>query len=306
MPFKGKFQGTMGEDLHAALRRSDLATEVLGDIFVEATKDLDSRLGRGWHPCATTGIGPLGKGIDLSQVQKTTKNTCPRSLLLSGKLSTTNTLVVSNLNYDYLFLSGSLGDVAISSMGFSTGPPLSCSVAVFCKVPTVGEFYPPPLITLIVTTVGIKESGFSCDLKVSSPLINDEVEGTSGFYFVGLTTDVEPAPSLSTSPMDLTGTFPHLCSQSTSGNSSSDGSRVHYSLRNRSILTEDFCVGGDEELVGRGLGSLPRLHYLARGRGRKSHLLLAQDHARIDLASGRQSSIEWALREKQSHGVVSL
>jgi len=66
MPFKGKFRGTTGVDLHVAPRRSNLETEVLGDIFVEATKDLDSRLGRGWNPCATTGIGPLGKGIDLS------------------------------------------------------------------------------------------------------------------------------------------------------------------------------------------------------------------------------------------------
>jgi hypothetical protein len=177
---------------------------------------------------------------------------------------------------------------------------------IFCKVPIVGDFYPPPLITLIVTLVGNKESGFNCDLMVSSSMKTDEVVGNSGISFDGLTTIAEPAPSLSTSPLDLTGTFPHLCSQSTSGNSSSDGSRVHYSLRNRSILTEDYCVGGDEELVGRGLGSLPWAPLSTRGRGRKSHLLLAQDRARIDLASGRQSSIEWVLREKQSHEVVSL
>jgi hypothetical protein len=102
-PFKGKLWGSTGEDLLVASRRSDLATGVSGDISVEATKVLDSGLGRGWHPCTSTGIGPLGKGTDLSQVQKSTKKACPRSLLLSGKLSTTNTSVVSNLNSDFLF-----------------------------------------------------------------------------------------------------------------------------------------------------------------------------------------------------------
>jgi hypothetical protein len=61
-----------------------------------------------------------------------------------------------------------------------------------------------------------------------------------------------------------------------------------------------------EDPLGQGLGSLPRAPSSSRGRGRRSHLLLAQDRARIDLASGRQSSIEWVLREKQSHEVVSL
>jgi hypothetical protein len=32
--------------------------------------------------------------------------------------------------------------------------------------------------------------------------------------------------------------------------------------------------------------------------GRRSHFLLAQDRAMIDVAYGRQSSIEWVLREK--------
>jgi hypothetical protein len=64
-------------------------------------------------------------------------------------------------------------------------------------------------------------------------------------------------------------------------------------------------VGGEVALGGRGLGSLPRGSSSVRGRGRKSHLLLAQDRARIDLASGRKSSIEWELREKQTQGEVT-
>jgi hypothetical protein len=225
---------------------------------------------------------------------------------LSGKLPTTNTSTVSSLNSDFLFPLGSLGDVSISSLDFSIGLPLSCSMAVICNVPIVGDFYPPAISTPIVTPEGNMEPRLKYDFGVSSSMNFDEAVGKLVIYYDGHATDTKPTPSLSTSPLDLSGTFPHLCSKSTSSNSSSDGNRVHYSLRNRAILTEDYCVSGVEEIVRRGLGYLPRAPLSTRGQGKKSHLLLAQYRAIIDLASCRQSSIEWALREKQSHEVVSL
>jgi hypothetical protein len=64
------------------------------------------------------------------------------------------------------------------------------------------------------------------------------------------------------------------------------------------VIKEAPQESGTNWALGRGLGSLTQTHSLGKGRGHKSHLYLAQDRARIDLASGRQSSIEWALREK--------
>jgi hypothetical protein len=96
-----------------------------------------------------------------------------------------------------------LGVVDISTLGFSTGHPLSCTVAVICKVPTVGEYYPPPLITPVASSVGLKESRFTCDLKVSSPLIIEEVVGYFRSFLLGFATVVESAPSLPTFPTGL-------------------------------------------------------------------------------------------------------
>jgi hypothetical protein len=93
----------------------------------------------------------------------------------------------------------------------------------------------------------------------------------------------------------------HLAAQATpsaSTDSSSEDSRVRYHLRNRSVVKEHPSDLGSQLTEGRGLGSIPRTASVGKGRGRKSHLYLAQDRARIDLATGRQSSIEWALREK--------
>jgi hypothetical protein len=72
------------------------------------------------------------------------------------------------------------------------------------------------------------------------------------------------------------------------------------------VIKEDTLESGSPMTSGRGLGSLPQTQSVGKGRGRKSHLYLAQDQARIDLASGRQSSIEWDLREKPPQdGVTS-
>jgi hypothetical protein len=123
---------------------------------------------------------------------------------------------------------------------------------------------------------------------------------------VGLAFPLEYVPSFPSSTLSLNGTPSHSGNQSSSGTQSSEGSRIRYSLHNRVVLTEDLGGCGVEDPLGQGLGSLPRAPSSSRGRGRRSHLLLAQDRARIDLASGRQSSIEWALREKQPQEVVSL
>jgi hypothetical protein len=81
---------------------------------------------------------------------------------------------------------------------------------------------------------------------------------------------------------------------------------LRYHLRSRSVIKEDPQESGSLLTLGKGLGSLPQSHSVGKGRGRKSHLYLAQDRARIDLASGRQSSIEWVLREKlPQDGVTS-
>jgi len=102
-PFKEKLRGTTGVDILVASRRSDLASRASGDIPVEAKKDLASGLGRGQHPYSSFGIGSLGMGTYLTKVQNSTKMACPRSLLVLGKFLTTNTSIVSSLNFDFLF-----------------------------------------------------------------------------------------------------------------------------------------------------------------------------------------------------------
>jgi hypothetical protein len=60
-----------------------------------------------------------------------------------------------------------------------------------------------------------------------------------------------------------------------------------------------------EDKLGAGLGSLTQVQSSSRGRGRHSHFLLAQDRAKQDVASGRQYSIEWEVRENKSQELVT-
>jgi len=226
IPFKGKFRGSEGDDIHAKMRWVDLATLVLGDAYVEEAKVHGSGKGRKWNPLTTTRNSPICKDTRLSKVQMKTTKACLRSLMLPGKLSTTTLTVVSFLNYANLYPSGGLGVVDISTLGLSIGHPLSSVVAVICKVPTVREYYPPPLITFVFSSEGLNESGFSCELNISSPLIIENVVGTSGLSSLGLPTVMEFSSSLPISPLGLTGPSPHFCSHSSSGNSSTNGTRV--------------------------------------------------------------------------------
>lgn len=52
--------------------------------------------------------------------------------------------------------------------------------------------------------------------------------------------------------------------------------------------------------TGCGLGRVHGLSGASRGRGKKSLLSQDQSRARLDVVSGRQSSIEWALRANRS------
>lgn len=77
----------------------------------------------------------------------------------------------------------------------------------------------------------------------------------------------------------------------------SDDSLVIYNLRNRSIQIR-VAKGG------KGLGLMSPVSS-PKKRGRKSLLTLAKERARLDIASGRQSSIIRTLREKDAQEGIS-
>ena len=76
---------------------------------------------------------------------------------------------------------------------------------------------------------------------------------------------------------------------------SSEENNVRYVPRNRSVLVDSSLSAG------RGLGSSRRPGWPSRGRGKKSFMALAQDRALLDLAVGKQLSIERALRAPEAH-----
>lgn len=78
--------------------------------------------------------------------------------------------------------------------------------------------------------------------------------------------------------------------------SSSEDRNIRYALQIRTILS------GENILLGKGLGSLLRDSMSTRGRGRKSHFLLAQVRQKLDMVPRKQSSIEWELRALKALG----
>jgi hypothetical protein len=173
-----------------------------------------------------------------------------------------------------------------SSVGFSSLFPQPRPEAAFCTLSLVGALYPPSISTPLAPS-----SQVSGEICVSgAPLISVSFEdgGLLVSSSVGLAFPLESATSFPTSSLSFCGTPSHSDNQSSSDTQSSEGSRIHYSLRNRVVLTEDLGSCGAEDPLGQGLGSLPRAPSSSRGRGRRSHILLAQDRAKIDVASGRQ------------------
>jgi len=82
------------------------------------------------------------------------------------------------------------------------------------------------------------------------------------------------------------------------GGDSHEESLIRYSLRSREVLHSGCVHSG-------GLGSIPGISGRGKGRGRKSDLSKAQLRASLDIAAGRQSTLDWALRAQKSPGVPS-
>ena len=76
---------------------------------------------------------------------------------------------------------------------------------------------------------------------------------------------------------------------------------VKYVLRNRTIVQE-YRI-----LAERGLGSIiPSFPLLGapKGRGKKSHISKAQDKAKLDVATSKQTSLYWVLIAWNAHPKV--
>lgn len=117
----------------------------------------------------------------------------------------------------------------------------------------------------------------------------------SSFSYISLGASSNPL-SLNTKvvvtkiPLPLSNSPPLVAS--VESQSISDDSLVRYNLRNCSVQFR-------EAKGGKGLGLMSMVSSPEK-RGRKSHLSLAKEQARLDVAFGRQSSIIRALREKDA------
>lgn len=145
------------------------------------------------------------------------------------------------------------------------GPSHASLAPILCHDPSSGDFCPPPLVTLLATFLGtsVPDATLSCLVSSRDILATNVVSGVIGPTFSGVSIGIL-SPSFS--PQVSTSNNPTLCvTSSISKNSSSDNSKVRYTLRNRSIIKEDFLAGGEDVHGGCRLGSFPRASMSGRG-----------------------------------------
>jgi hypothetical protein len=191
-----------------------------------------------------------------------------------------------------------------SSVGIPSPFPQPHPESPFCSLSPAGVLFPPSISTPFSPLSQVsREICVTGEPHISVSPVNESLVVSSS---AELTFPLETASSFTTSSWKFCGTPSISGNQSSSGTQSPEGSKIRYSLHNMVVLTEDLGSCGAKDPLKSSLGSLPRDLSSSRGRGRRSHILLAQDRAKIDVASSRKSSIEWALRAKKPQEVVSL
>jgi hypothetical protein len=297
LPFKGKFRGTLVTGSGPEMDRTRLDRGDSGGTLAGSSRDRDFRRVNKRHTSTPMGPSSVDRGSLLTKAQKSSLQAGPRTQLSSGKQQFSLPLNVSNV----FSLTPPLGTLGIDfppPLGLPSSLALSRPVSAFCPLPP-GVLFPS-------SSSPVVEQG-----QVTNDYQSREPEGSTTPLFLSLgdpssvfiKSSLNPVSSLPSPPGPPTGT--PSTSQSSSSSQSSEGSIIRYTLRNRAIFSDSTGGGSSEEQLGAGLGSLTRVQSSSRGRGRRSHFLLAQDRAKLDVASGRQSSIEWALREKQSQELVT-
>jgi hypothetical protein len=235
-----------------------------------------------------------------AKVHKSSFLACPRSLMVSGKQQSSFPSFASTFS-DILIPLGWWGWTLVLQWVFLCLSPCLVLRRIF-SLSLMLELLSLPSISTPTAPLNQQSGvpGVTLGLPSMVPIMGLGLSAPSSVGF-SLGPNLFPPPTL-----DLCGTPSLSDNLSSSGSKSSEGSRIRYSLRNRTVLSGDLDICDAEDPPGPGLGSLPRASSSARGRGRRSHLLLAQDRAKLDVASGRQSSIEWALREKKPNDLVPL
>jgi hypothetical protein len=299
LPFKSKFRGTL--DAGTCIDHDRVVSGIGVNEGTQAVISQDADSGRVSRRQSSSPVGPssLDRDPTYAKVQKSSLQACPRSLLVSGKQQFSLPLVASSV-FDLALPSGSLGKTSTSSLGLPCPFFLPRPVSAFFSLSPPGALFPSTLSTPVV--ISEKVTSVFCSSGDSMTPVTDCLGGsTSAFVSLPLET-VSPFPS---PPRYFCGTPSFSNLHSSSSTQSPEGSRICYTLRNRDVFSEAPSGGAVEDPLGSGLGSLPRALSSSRGRGRHSHFLRAQDRAKLDVASGRKSSIEWVLREKQPQELVT-
>jgi hypothetical protein len=301
LPFKGSDRKSKGTSSSSSPPRKKLETpwesERLKGKGMQRTEKLDTKDPIPGRRSSQGTRAFIPKAADLL-TSPTAGNLPLRDRTFSGMsplaVTTGTSLPFISLEYNFLEVNKGIPPPILSEKYSLHNLP-----SLFCSLSSSSSVFSPPLITPSTNLGRAEEPEQPMDrsLFCHPPF--------SVKHFLPPDPSLEPPSSLTSAASLLSTLSLAQATPSASTDSSSEDSRVHYHLRNRSVVKEDPLENGSQMSEGRGLGSLPRNVSVGKGRGQKSHLYLAQDRAKIDLASGRQSSIEWALREKPPQEEVS-
>jgi hypothetical protein len=295
LPCKGNFRGTWDVGSGPGLDRAGQDYGVTSGRLAGISPAEELGSSRKQHKSPPVGPSSVDRDLTLTKAQKSSWQACPRTHLTPGKHQFSFPLVASSIFYLALPLA-TLGLDLPPSLGLPSPFPLPRPVSSFFSLPS-GALFPSLISTPFATKGQVSFVNCSC----GDPLVSSTPMISSSSFSLPLETN-SPLPS---PPIPPGGSSSLSAFHSFSNSQSPEWSRIRYTLRNRAIFSETPSGCTVDEQLGAGLGSLTRALSSTWGRGRHSHFLLAQDRAKLDVVSGRQSSIEWALREKQPQEMVT-
>jgi hypothetical protein len=163
-----------------------------------------------------------------------------------------------------MVVNGVLGIDGSVPLRVLNGPSLVNLALIPCHITSSGDYYPPPLVSPLASKLGSSVSNalLSCLASSQDTLVTLAEVGGYGPTLTGvsiglLSPTFAPQVSPSTNPT-------LFFTLSISINSSSDDNRVHYTLRNRSIIKEVCSMGGEDAQGGVAWGLFLVLHFMEK------------------------------------------
>jgi hypothetical protein len=155
LPFKGKVKGSLDVGVGTASGHVDLGSGATGGAHMVVSKIHDIGRDCGQHTTSPAGFSLGVLDLDRAKVQKSTKLTCPRSLLVSGKQQFYFSPVATSISSELLLPPGFVGLDVFPSVCFSTLFSQPHPEARFC--------------TLSPVTVGLLRGGGESVIEQFSP-----------------------------------------------------------------------------------------------------------------------------------------